>query len=124
MREIKFRVWDAKLKVMVTPVDIANSVMTECKSLCNEKYLMQFTGLLDKAGKEIYEGDIIKLKGVNGEVWAAYWFYDKWCLGNGKEGVGGFQEDYDNGDYYNGENIDWGKTEIIGNIHETPELLA
>lgn len=56
MREIKFRAWDFKNKKMREP-DVY--VLGE---LIINRYdgLMQFTGLLDKLGKEIYEGDIIK----------------------------------------------------------------
>lgn len=56
-RELKFRVWDEELKTW-----IYNIGMMQNNILCDgtEKgrfHVMQFTGLKDKNGKEIYEGD-------------------------------------------------------------------
>ena len=57
MREIKFRAWDTQLK------KIFNDIEYHGKYKCNEKkeifIVMQFTGLKDKNGKEIFEGDIV-----------------------------------------------------------------
>lgn len=64
-REIKFRAWDRQYKNMVAVYSIdflTNEIdfktnLNEPKNLDHFE-LMQFTGLLDKNGKEIYEGDI------------------------------------------------------------------
>ncbi|PGU29628.1 hypothetical protein COD66_23270 [Bacillus cereus] len=69
MREIKFRAWDkfSEEMIIVTEIDFFNKVITalfrghlENKYEFDEVELMQFTGLLDKNGKEIYEGDIVR----------------------------------------------------------------
>lgn len=64
MRTIKFRAWDKEEKVMRDADDTGDGkalpLNTLVKSLTTRSFeLMQFTGLLDKNGKEIYEGDIV-----------------------------------------------------------------
>src|SRR5690606_22769780 len=78
-REISFRIWDTVLKTMMpdfdngidfhgnywtTPDERGDTKHTE--NVSGHNYiLMQFTGLTDKNGKEIYEGDIIQWGGEN-----------------------------------------------------------
>ncbi len=50
-RLIKFRLWNGKK--MIIPSKIHNNTFN------NEEKLMQFTGIIDSTGKEIYEGDIV-----------------------------------------------------------------
>jgi len=111
MREIKFRAWDKRNKSMFT---IFDSVTQQEWYLpkCSEKYeVMQYTGLKDKNGREIYEGDVIGGRnpdGVNDPLYAPT------------------EVEYKNGMFrckYWGFLID-DRCEVIGNIHENPELLG
>jgi len=113
VREIKFRAWDKEDKKMLN--DYATYLM-----LCREggfdeskrNYdLMQYTGLKDKDGKEIYEGDVVR---TNEAGWIAKvkWFEGKFvCVDN----KGGFSGDLTSCLL---------EGEVIGNIYENPELNA
>lgn len=73
--------------------------------------LMQYTGLKDKNGKEIYEGDVVELQ-------VKHWSYD-WKNPRAVE--------FENGCFRPWGTGDWeyppGKYKVIGNIYENPELL-
>ena len=64
MREIKFRAWhDTKQSMMQEGDNYGTSSGIDClvyKQQGQPVELMQYTGLLDKNGVEIYEGDIVK----------------------------------------------------------------
>lgn len=133
MREIKFRAWDIEKKKMYRVEAINFSGRTTVtlqynpvikKSLDNV-YLRQFTGLLDKNGKEIYEGDIITTaeylfidKGVQNYVGIVEWVFAGFqiilkCVNPDKQGISdGINEALEEGELF----------EIIGNIYENPEL--
>ena len=72
----------------------------------------QFTGLTDKNGKRIFEGDIIE--NIDGR---AIVFFDKTPCGFYMR----FLDAYDDTPLDMGEM--WDETEVIGNIHDNPELL-
>lgn len=80
----------------------------------------QFTGLLDKNGKEIYEGDVIRSDCGNGEVRHLISFFDIIA-----SFVAEMLPDNDINDYCTLRQawiLKYNK-EVIGNIHDNPELL-
>ena len=138
-REIKFRIWDgSKMEYSVLAgamgvvyVNPANGGVnprdTACITPFNTIYpdgieVMQYTGLLDKNGQEIYEGDLLKyatLEPAVVEYWGGsfgYWLnkgtryqsfmsYSLYCF----EFNSAKQRSYEH--------------EVIGNIHDNPELV-
>ena len=125
MREIKFKAWHKEEKIMgeVLGIDILHKEIffsdedVDCYEHTDFKdiELMQYTGLKDKNNKEIYEGDIVKLRTNHGI--GVVKNYDEW---------GAFVVEYIKprplavlGTNYYKEDI-----EVIGNIYENPELLG
>ena len=79
MREIKFRFWMPNVKQMIiaTPLDEYFREYFHHESVG----IMQYTGLKDKNGKEIYEGDVVKYESMNllsAEPFVIE-YKDKWC---------------------------------------------
>ena len=117
--KIKFRAWDKKEKKMfrvseiiwtVKGLDIneENKLGMDLWHLEENIILLQYTGLKEKNGKEIYEGDILKTNeaGWIGEV---VFDYGQFCL---KDNKGGFSCQ-----------PEWRKCEAIGDIYQNKELL-
>ena len=116
-REINFRMWNPVANKMVyNPKRIAldigeeidiNKIFSDSTPPLNSEKVewMQFTGLLDKNGKEIYEGDITE----RGEIV----FYG-----------GQFRGQYFGAEFWE-DSLDLiNDLEIIGNIHENKELIT
>lgn len=109
-RTIKFRVWNPHSKSMTTKYHAIRCDGTLLSAASNEVYLesnidetnevlMQFTGLHDKNGKEIYEGDVLKRFEQDEKPEQVIW--------------GDF-----NCQAWNEKDL-----EVIGNIYENPELI-
>ena len=116
MREIKFRGWYSKINggVMMQP-NFNGPINEVFNDPNNTAVYMQYTGLKDKHGKEIYEGDIICYNYGKTESRAkmiAKWVDAGFVLSAYKE----------NWVYDLGECVPT-TLEVIGNIYENPELL-
>lgn len=114
MREIKFRIWDTEYGLS-EPLEIREIMY---RYSCYKAYetleeyidaweeykccLMQYTGLKDKNGVEIYEGDIIKCSSFG------------ICL---------IEYDLELAGFFPLAAVNTNKCEVIGNIHANPELL-
>jgi uncharacterized phage protein (TIGR01671 family) len=131
-RKIKFRVWNGhsmEYRVLAGAlghfyVEGMSKKDSACLSDANTIYneatpLMQFTGLLDKNGKEIWEDDIVKYRKKNrkvsiGEFWDGV-----------DDRVGMFIQDpqIQHRNFGTNKLSSFSSCEVIGNIHANPELL-
>lgn len=136
MREIKFRAWDKKLEAMHDDLAISegwlNKFFREMPGYADkENYiLMQFTGLKDRDGVEIYESDVLAVWEITIED-VNYLSKDnvsrhevKWC---GAEQYPAFDLDRWDNIELNGlaeimQSGDW-ECKVIGDIYRNPELL-
>jgi uncharacterized phage protein (TIGR01671 family) len=125
MREIKIRAWDKKNKKWLDGNEWAFDPETskgwylefgEMMDEIEDIVIVQYTGLKDKNGKEIWEGDLIQNE--DGRICEVIWFqnYGQWDAFVKKiikhDSASGFSpEEW------------WHCIEIIGNIYENPELL-
>lgn len=75
--------------------------------------LMQYTGLHDKNGKEIYEGDIVKIKYRDEDIGKVIYEYNGFSID-----VTNMNKNYGRVDFVNNF------MEVIGNIYDNPELLG
>lgn len=125
-RTIKFRAWDTVNKTWVhvqtadtssveevakNPFPTSSLVVFDGRGECE---IMQYTGLTDSKGKEIYEGDILGF--VESETAPAYLQQVKWNASGAMfvvEDQTGYVSDFNH----------WPMDEVIGNVHENPELL-
>ncbi|QBX15782.1 phage uncharacterized protein TIGR01671 [Streptococcus equinus] len=128
MRELKFRAWlkDEKRMAKVHEVSFFDDKVFTITTIDNfyaddEFKLMQFTGLKDKNGKEVFEGDIINYKYGRHTSTQFVVKYDEFqatfvVVDNHNDLVYTFRElaDY----------IQLNSLEVIGNIYENKELLG
>ena len=131
-REIKFRVWDHNTNTMMIPdnfefydgkIGWIDAGREAGPGSGNDGYpdqfeIMQYTNLKDKNGREIYEGDIVKLHQVvlspdDMIGWVEYTAQYGYSIRFGKRRCRQSDWATDEGEKY----------EVIGNIFENPELL-
>lgn len=137
-RKIKFRAWvpfedsetgDVTMH-MLTDEDMADYHYEDVVNPIAPGIAMQFTGALDKDGKEIYEGDIVTRMCLDPNCDLTHTgivvFSDKWGTWMIDEGD---QERTEIGDYM--APLMWGSPadnvviplEVLGNVYQNPELV-
>jgi len=115
MREIKFRAWDKKQMIYFNVFNQSTDFMLNNYSGHNA--IMQFTGLVDKNGKEIYEGDILSI--IGGKCYVVT-YSDGMHSAKGLN-VGWYVQRGDFESFWELTYDDY--NEVLGNIYENPELL-
>ena len=119
-RPIKFRAWSQVSSQMTKPFELEwlkfNTPVPDDfekrMGFADDLIFQQFTGLTDKNGKEIYEGDIVKILGYNNKNWEVRW----------QSSFSGFNLQTKQNNWY-GIGEANGRMEVIGNIYENKELL-
>jgi uncharacterized phage protein (TIGR01671 family) len=120
MREIKFRAWHDKEKIMfnVSSLDWNPAGLYADGFAVGTIELMQYTGLRDKNGKEIYEGDIVKTN-ITNRVLPMAQFTGKVNFENGGFNLNFNTEINEHLNEWLDKNL-----EVIGNIYENKELFG
>lgn len=126
MREIKFRAWDGKHNRMIYDDILVYhedgrlfSGISDPNEDWSEPQLLQFTGLLDKNGKEIYEGDILNALMHPGRYYRYRNVFVEYL-----DGCFQFLNVNDSTDGYYWFDINPKDCEVIGNIYENSDLLS
>lgn len=132
----KYRAWDIEFEKMVQ----VNTLFLDEQTLkvayenggvpkddINYYVLMQSTGLKDKNGKEIFEGDLITETGVfNSTVKYGSWIYEE-DFGAKAKSVGFYlDKSYEDHTWYENFNYDYisKNCEVVGNIYENKNMIG
>ena len=113
VRSLKFRAWSKQDKILHKPQTLQEIHSNGIGLPQNDRIMLQFIGLKDKNGKEIYEGDIIEKN-------KREWFEVIWVEDEAKffhkriKGIRNGEETW---------HIILFDGKVIGNIYENPELL-
>ncbi len=117
MRTIKFRVWEPNAKEMIyngvyCHVSLDHNGVMNCTGFPEDVIPLQYTGLKDKKGKDVFEGDIINIyvtEMINEILKAEVIFNDgAFCIKYPDGNISAFVKN---------------EIEVIGNVYENPELL-
>ena len=132
-RQIKFRAWDPIKKIIYFVhgylwEEWGNNERDLQVGMPEDDILMQFTGLFDKNGKEIYEGDVVKISDKRmlddsaAENHRVLFDHRAPCCGFGLSTclIGNYQMPF--GRIMKDVDDDWDVV-VIGNIYENPILL-
>lgn len=110
--KIKYRYWDSYLKQFVYSTDFGFEILYIqlssffTKAAAYAETVEQWTGLVDKNKKDIYDGDLIKIN-VNGYgPYRVFWKNGAWCSCGFSDCEPLFM---------------YREIEVVSNIHETPE---
>jgi uncharacterized phage protein (TIGR01671 family) len=138
-REIRFRAWLKKEKIMCAVLELINNGRVGIDiqdsgpfiKRSEEIELMQYTGLKDKNGKEIYENDLVKITSFKSQVQeieligvVAYSNFGAYKVENIKKIKWKyFGKDVEPNEFIYFLNLGGRDIEIIGTIYENPELL-
>lgn len=124
MRELKFRAWDKEELEMISPDKLLtlynNGFLNEILVSAKKVTLMQYTGLKDKNGVEIYEGDILKVRSLHYEKDIGL---DVVCF---EKGCFCLRYEYWSDGLHKWrsiENYDSSDLDVVGNVHQNPDLL-
>jgi hypothetical protein len=107
-REIKFRAWDEHQKYMAYQGSLDLETIQSFMHHFGDKPLMQFTGMHDRNGKEIYEGDIIRSEYWNPTDYKVIFEDGEFCFVS----LAAIEHPYTNSIHYARD------FEVIGNIYE------